>query len=46
MNKQKVFIDSGFTMEYSTKRDLVESISYDKVFVIAKNIEYLLENNA
>ncbi|MCT7464734.1 hypothetical protein N5S72_09760 [Aliarcobacter cryaerophilus] len=58
-NKQKVFIDlsidSGFTMEYSTKRDLVESISYDKVFVIAKlskntieNIEYLLEkeNNA
>ena len=58
-NKEKVFIDlsidSGFTMEYSTKRDLVESISYDKVFVIAKlskntieNIEYLLEkeNNA
>lgn len=53
-NAQKVFIDlsidSGFTMEYSTKRDLVESISYDKVFVIAKlskntieNIEYLLE---
>ncbi|WP_323590755.1 hypothetical protein [Aliarcobacter butzleri] len=53
-NAQKVFIDlsidSGFTMKYSTKRDLGESISYDKVFVIAKlskntieNIEYLLE---
>lgn len=58
-NAQKVFIDlsidSGFTMEYSTKRDLGESISYDKVFVIAKlsknpikNIEYLFqrEDNA
>lgn len=58
-NAQKVFIDlsidSGFTMEYSTKRDLGESILYDKVFVIVKlsknpieNIKYLLknENNA
>ncbi|WP_260879805.1 hypothetical protein [Aliarcobacter butzleri] len=60
-NLQKIFIDlsidSGFTMEYSTKRDLGNSISYDKIFVIGKlsddnnidKVEYLFkreDNNA
>ena len=56
---QKVFvdlsIDSGFTKEYSTKRDLGSDVPYDKIFIIVKlsdddkadNIEYLCkrENN-